>query len=1111
MHERAGLGLLLHVLFVTAQQVEDVGFEVRVPARTTTETWPHNGAGQFRGFATPQPPGILPSDPNMMFASVWATWSAWSFCVNGMRMRVRACNTVRGFSCLGANKEVQPCDAFDPGIMTQRRRIETSDYDSVDPWESDRREAMKQLYTDPDVDEDANEDDPMPPQPRNDDNFATLNNNGLGKRHRAAGVKTIAQPRVNGVPLLGDPQRFLERQRLLEEAEKAKIGIHGLRRPNVNEIINPHPPGVQQKGDIKKEAAKALVNRKPPVERIEEPHQTKETIVSTTTPTTTTTTTTPIVTQIITTTVLPMTERVHLRNSGHSFFNASPRRQHVASNDDSSHSTEHYPPPVVVVPKRRLEQSIQIPSPVPVQPFIRPAILTTEFPSLIGSEELEDSEGIEESDEKGDKGNENEIPELPDGLEEEFPTGFTPQDVQNFFDDDTPHFDPLPTKSPLSTEETTKRPNQGQDWQKQIGDSNRKEVKEMKESIEKMPKTLTKEELLESSPTELELIETLEAERKSVEAQNSEKAEIEVEDEKTQAEIPLASIFSEKAIQQESTEEPDIVNPFPKQQLLTTMIRGDIEVLPEHESHQSSIEIDQPAIEPKEETQPLNSNNPTFANNKIDRKSLQEAQEKEDIEQISMGLVDETPVKPRNAPEQSTIGEEMDFLQPFPSQNRAQGWKRTINKPFLYLKESARPTLQDVFPQQRQDESGFQGQLIHPMPPKPRLENHGEISDDTARALDWMLANITRVAEDGDRKFFSQRSAQQDPSGYSNTLPHKQLPQLPAGTRVVHGISKKKPAGAASYTQRKNAGWTHKTHSGGVTTRPSMRQMKGISHRKAWKGLSKPKYPKVDGGAESNNNEYGDRVVREQVQKATFARQKPKGFYGYDGFNFQRQKAHAAPTVQQNDKDGLVGEIAALEELMKNIETELKTVDEKKHKAAEAIQEFRRDEIEAVPIENDGLHSDISLVKMSKPPTTTTTSAAMDLELAPKVGFEVQRKAPVGVVPQTQNEPVFFTDSIMSIGGSTAHWGPWSNWGNCFCGNQVRTRACDYVVGFTTTGCEGPSYEARPCVGGVCPDKTRATQIKFKVSKVKLHEPTEAPSRGKFVTLARFLQYPLKL
>lgn len=40
----------------------------------------------------------------IVYASVWASWSAWSYCINNVRIRVRACNTVKGFSCFGKNQ-----------------------------------------------------------------------------------------------------------------------------------------------------------------------------------------------------------------------------------------------------------------------------------------------------------------------------------------------------------------------------------------------------------------------------------------------------------------------------------------------------------------------------------------------------------------------------------------------------------------------------------------------------------------------------------------------------------------------------------------------------------------------------------------------------------------------------------------------------------------------------------------------------------------------------------------------------------------------------------------------------------------------------------------------
>uniref|UniRef100_A0A1I8EVA4 Uncharacterized protein n=1 Tax=Wuchereria bancrofti TaxID=6293 RepID=A0A1I8EVA4_WUCBA len=95
---------------------------------------------QFVGFATPHLPP--PTNGPYIYGSVWASWSAWSFCVNKVRVRVRACNTVRGFSCLGKKQEFMECDLD----YTQPTMYE-SDYTAIDPWEEDRKEAMKQLYS----------------------------------------------------------------------------------------------------------------------------------------------------------------------------------------------------------------------------------------------------------------------------------------------------------------------------------------------------------------------------------------------------------------------------------------------------------------------------------------------------------------------------------------------------------------------------------------------------------------------------------------------------------------------------------------------------------------------------------------------------------------------------------------------------------------------------------------------------------------------------------------------------------------------------------------------------------------------------------------------------
>uniref|UniRef100_A0A8R1HTH7 Uncharacterized protein n=1 Tax=Caenorhabditis japonica TaxID=281687 RepID=A0A8R1HTH7_CAEJA len=70
--------------------------------------------------------------------SSWSMWSPWSFCSNNVMIRVRACSTVRGYKCIGNNKEFQSCNS----------PPKRNNFDYEDPEASDREMAMKQLYQD---------------------------------------------------------------------------------------------------------------------------------------------------------------------------------------------------------------------------------------------------------------------------------------------------------------------------------------------------------------------------------------------------------------------------------------------------------------------------------------------------------------------------------------------------------------------------------------------------------------------------------------------------------------------------------------------------------------------------------------------------------------------------------------------------------------------------------------------------------------------------------------------------------------------------------------------------------------------------------------------------
>lgn len=113
-------------------------------------------------------------------------FAAWSYCTNQIQVRVRACNTVKGFSCLGSNRvctiftippprfflitlcilqEVRPCEDKPLAPPTapkwrahQLRQSPAIDaqYEVADEYAEDRNLALEQLYGDVEgVDEEA--------------------------------------------------------------------------------------------------------------------------------------------------------------------------------------------------------------------------------------------------------------------------------------------------------------------------------------------------------------------------------------------------------------------------------------------------------------------------------------------------------------------------------------------------------------------------------------------------------------------------------------------------------------------------------------------------------------------------------------------------------------------------------------------------------------------------------------------------------------------------------------------------------------------------------------------------------------------------------------------
>ncbi|RCN30073.1 thrombospondin type 1 domain protein [Ancylostoma caninum] len=222
--------------------VANFGF---LAAQTPEPEWAPTGKlNQFRGFVTPRP---LPPNAEFVYASVWAAWSAWSFCTNGVRMRVRACNTVRGFNCLGPNKEFKPCD---PSVRHSHHNPSApSDYDVVDPYEADRREAMRQLYPD----------DFPAAEEQNNPNFVKLSKPESGgfRVHAAepisessviditkvAGVPTVDVQSLEAKPQVGSVDSSKEVFKWVENPEYDWTVLDNIQKPSLSSVRAEPNPG----------------------------------------------------------------------------------------------------------------------------------------------------------------------------------------------------------------------------------------------------------------------------------------------------------------------------------------------------------------------------------------------------------------------------------------------------------------------------------------------------------------------------------------------------------------------------------------------------------------------------------------------------------------------------------------------------------------------------------------------------------------------------------------------------------------------------------------------------------------------------------------------------
>ncbi|KAF7633337.1 hypothetical protein Mgra_00007219, partial [Meloidogyne graminicola] len=94
----------------------------------------------------------------------------------------------------------------------------------------------------------------------------------------------------------------------------------------------------------------------------------------------------------------------------------------------------------------------------------------------------------------------------------------------------------------------------------------------------------------------------------------------------------------------------------------------------------------------------------------------------------------------------------------------------------------------------------------------------------------------------------------------------------------------------------------------------------------------------------------------------------------------------------------------------------------------------------------------------------------------------------------TENSGSIWLDGNIPSFNSTAKWSNWSEWGECFCGKQMRSRTCIYENNnsFHSQGCLGKSYESKNCI--LNKEQCPTTIPPIPPSKLQLINKKEKPS-----------------
>uniref|UniRef100_A0A914Z0E7 Uncharacterized protein n=1 Tax=Panagrolaimus superbus TaxID=310955 RepID=A0A914Z0E7_9BILA len=144
------------------------------------------------------------------------------------------------------------------------------------------------------------------------------------------------------------------------------------------------------------------------------------------------------------------------------------------------------------------------------------------------------------------------------------------------------------------------------------------------------------------------------------------------------------------------------------------------------------------------------------------------------------------------------------------------------------------------------------------------------------------------------------------------------------------------------------------------------------------------------------------------------------------------------------------------------------------------------------------LQGDTSIVEVNNNQRTKIgpNLKAIDLELVPKAPPKAIIGGPNTPIVTIGNDGEMFLLDVPS----EAQWSSWKPWNDCFCDKQIRTRSCNYDSSAHSKGCQGKSFESRPCITSrPCPAKIALKRNQARTTPNPLNSNglyTLAPQKG---------------